>query len=81
MSMFSFKFILSILIIAIGVVGVICFVFINISRGKRSSNSASVYNAPVHAASQASDTKVCPNCNTPIGEGISFCMMCGTKVK
>lgn len=26
-------------------------------------------------------TNVCPNCNTPLGDGMSFCTKCGTKVR
>lgn len=80
MSIIFLLFILLVLVIVIAAVVVVLSIS-NRKRGRRSSNSDSVYNAPAQTTSQTLDTKVCPNCNTPIGEGISFCMMCGTKVK
>lgn len=27
------------------------------------------------------NSNVCPNCNTPLGDGMCFCTKCGTKVR
>lgn len=44
------------------------------------STSAASPAYTTHAA-VSKDPTVCPNCRTPIGEGMSFCTSCGTKVK
>lgn len=39
--------------------------------------------ADEHTTSNNSTTKsdTCPNCKTPVGDGMSFCIKCGTKVR
>jgi uncharacterized protein (UPF0333 family) len=82
MNILFLVFLLLILIIVIALVGVVWFVFIsNKKKGGSSLNSNSIYNTPAQTTTNTSNEKVCPNCNTPISDGISFCMMCGTKVK
>lgn len=90
MRLFSLGILFWILAIVIALVCLVWFVSIfNKNKGGRRSNSISqtqsnsnsMFNAPTQTTMGTSNTKVCPNCNTPISDGISFCMMCGTKVK
>lgn len=48
----------------------------NKQTGPRINHSVSSF-----SNQNTSNVSICPNCKTPVGNGISFCMMCGTKIK
>lgn len=44
------------------------------------SNNTNI-DSPMSTTNTAPKPDTCPNCKTPIGEGMSFCISCGTKVR
>lgn len=70
------------------IIGVVWLYFIyGNKKGKASSSSTTAYRAPAQPQTTGSDTvnapntDVCPACNTAVGEEMSFCTKCGTKIK
>ncbi len=57
------------------------------STSQKPLSNNSVNNTPMQAttniqnATNSVNTNICPNCKTPISDGMAFCMVCGTKVK
>jgi hypothetical protein len=78
------------------VIGVVWLIFIYKGKKSRTSTSTasqktsynnSVYKAPIQTttnisnAADSGNSGFCSNCKTPVPDGMSFCMKCGTKVR
>lgn len=56
-------------------------------KGKAGNSGTTAYRATVQPQTtvlntvNTPNTDVCPACNTAVGEGMSFCTKCGTKVR
>jgi hypothetical protein len=57
------------------------------STSQKSLNNNSVNNTPKQTTintqnvTNSANSNLCPNCKTPVGDGMSFCSKCGTKVR
>ncbi len=68
--------ILTLVLFLVFICGAVYFVN-NIKKKRIDSHSA------LHSQQKDNSTviKVCPNCREPLGDGMSFCMNCGTRIQ
>jgi hypothetical protein len=67
--------------------GVWLYFIFSKKKEKTGTGSTTSHRAPVQSTTtvpknvNTANTVVCPTCSTAVGEGMSFCTKCGTKVR